>query len=255
MVTRERFPPPPLTKWLDGLYKAIDTLQTRPLRCPFAAESDKLPEEIHELLHGKREQAATQAPDHLHRPRGYRLRPLCPSHRPRRIGAVTPGRSVDVAAQRGISAGPESVSAPFSPRSSTGRYPKTAFVFGQTGPARLCASAEPCPPPATRPVGQIASETPRSATGGSTPFVSVRRTGQTTTRPTPARPGIGRRRLIERPGRFWGDSNGWRRFSVPIISRWIGSRRLATARELVRWPAEASAGFRGSHRPRGEGRF
>jgi hypothetical protein len=36
------------------LYKAIDTLQTQPLRCPFAAESDKFPEEIHELLYGKR---------------------------------------------------------------------------------------------------------------------------------------------------------------------------------------------------------
>jgi hypothetical protein len=41
-------------KWLHGLYKAIDTLQTRPLRCPFAAESHKFPEELHELLYGKR---------------------------------------------------------------------------------------------------------------------------------------------------------------------------------------------------------
>ena len=40
--------------WLAGLYKAIDTLKTRPLRCPVAAESDKFPEEIRELLYGKR---------------------------------------------------------------------------------------------------------------------------------------------------------------------------------------------------------
>jgi plasmid stabilization system protein ParE len=40
-------------KWLSGLYKTIDTLQTRPSRCPVAAENDKFPEEIRELLHGK----------------------------------------------------------------------------------------------------------------------------------------------------------------------------------------------------------
>jgi plasmid stabilization system protein ParE len=39
-------------KWLDELYKAIDTLQTRPLRCPFTAESDWFPEEIRELHYG-----------------------------------------------------------------------------------------------------------------------------------------------------------------------------------------------------------
>ena len=39
---------------MDGLYKAIDTPQTRPLRCPFAAESDKFPEEIRELVYGRR---------------------------------------------------------------------------------------------------------------------------------------------------------------------------------------------------------
>jgi plasmid stabilization system protein ParE len=44
---RENVSPAAATKWLDGLYKAIDTLQTRPLRCqtrplrcPVAAESD-----------------------------------------------------------------------------------------------------------------------------------------------------------------------------------------------------------------------
>jgi plasmid stabilization system protein ParE len=44
-------------KWLTGLYKTIDTLQTRPLRFPVAAANDKFPEEIRELLyggHGKR---------------------------------------------------------------------------------------------------------------------------------------------------------------------------------------------------------
>jgi plasmid stabilization system protein ParE len=39
--------------WLAGLYKAIDTLKTRPLRCPVAAENEKFPEEIRELLYGK----------------------------------------------------------------------------------------------------------------------------------------------------------------------------------------------------------
>lgn len=42
------------TKWLVGLYKAMDTLQTTPERCPVAAESDKFPFEIRELLHGRR---------------------------------------------------------------------------------------------------------------------------------------------------------------------------------------------------------
>jgi len=51
---RQYISPAAATKWLDGLYKAIDTLQTRPLRCPVAAESDKFPAEIHELLYGRR---------------------------------------------------------------------------------------------------------------------------------------------------------------------------------------------------------
>ena len=41
-------------KWLTGLYKAVRTLETRPLQCPFAAENDKFPQEIRELIHGKR---------------------------------------------------------------------------------------------------------------------------------------------------------------------------------------------------------
>ena len=51
---RENISPTAAANWLEGLYKAIDTLQTRPLRCPVAAESDKFPEEMHELLYGRR---------------------------------------------------------------------------------------------------------------------------------------------------------------------------------------------------------
>ncbi len=54
---RDNMSPAFADKWLDGLYKAIDTLQNRPLHCPVAAESYKFPEEIRELLyghHGKR---------------------------------------------------------------------------------------------------------------------------------------------------------------------------------------------------------
>jgi plasmid stabilization system protein ParE len=49
----EQVAPAAAEKWLDGLYKAIATLQTRPLRCPVAAESDRFPEEIRELHYGK----------------------------------------------------------------------------------------------------------------------------------------------------------------------------------------------------------
>jgi plasmid stabilization system protein ParE len=51
---RENISPAAATKWVDGLYEVIDTLQTRPMRFPVAAESDKFPEEIHEMLYGKR---------------------------------------------------------------------------------------------------------------------------------------------------------------------------------------------------------
>jgi plasmid stabilization system protein ParE len=44
---------PAAEKWLARLYKAIDALQSRPLRCPVAAENDKFPEEIRELLYGR----------------------------------------------------------------------------------------------------------------------------------------------------------------------------------------------------------
>ena len=51
---RENVSPASAGKWLDGLYKAIDTLQARPLRCPVAAESDRFPDDIRELLYGRR---------------------------------------------------------------------------------------------------------------------------------------------------------------------------------------------------------
>jgi plasmid stabilization system protein ParE len=55
---RGNISPTAADKWLDGLYKAIDTLQTRPLRCPVAAESDRFPEELRQAW-----QAETQAKD------------------------------------------------------------------------------------------------------------------------------------------------------------------------------------------------
>jgi plasmid stabilization system protein ParE len=51
---RDHASPAAADKWLTGLYKAIDTLHTLPLLCPVAAESDKFPEEIRELLYGRR---------------------------------------------------------------------------------------------------------------------------------------------------------------------------------------------------------
>jgi plasmid stabilization system protein ParE len=40
--------------WYQGLFKQMETLTRLPLRCPRAAESDKFPEELRELLYGKR---------------------------------------------------------------------------------------------------------------------------------------------------------------------------------------------------------
>jgi plasmid stabilization system protein ParE len=40
-------------RWYDGLIKKIDTLRRDPSRCPLAAESDRFPEEIRELIHGR----------------------------------------------------------------------------------------------------------------------------------------------------------------------------------------------------------
>jgi plasmid stabilization system protein ParE len=44
-------------RWLVGPYRAIDSLNSHPRRCPLAAESDKFPVEIRELLHGKTKSA------------------------------------------------------------------------------------------------------------------------------------------------------------------------------------------------------
>ncbi|MFO0887993.1 MAG: type II toxin-antitoxin system RelE/ParE family toxin [Isosphaeraceae bacterium] len=40
-------------KWLEGLIRAIDTLKSMPGRGSLAAESEKFPVEIRELLHGR----------------------------------------------------------------------------------------------------------------------------------------------------------------------------------------------------------
>jgi plasmid stabilization system protein ParE len=46
--------PAAAVKWYNALEKKILTLGNLPHRCPVAAENDKFPEEIRELLHGKR---------------------------------------------------------------------------------------------------------------------------------------------------------------------------------------------------------
>ena len=51
---RDEASPAAADRWLVGLLKAANTLQKQPLRCPLAAESDKFPEDIRLLLHGKR---------------------------------------------------------------------------------------------------------------------------------------------------------------------------------------------------------
>ena len=50
---RDRASPARADRWLVGLYKAIDSLGSRPGRCQVAAESEKFPEEIRELLYGR----------------------------------------------------------------------------------------------------------------------------------------------------------------------------------------------------------
>jgi plasmid stabilization system protein ParE len=40
-------------RWYQGLFKQMETLTRQPSRCPRAAESDKFPEELRELLYGK----------------------------------------------------------------------------------------------------------------------------------------------------------------------------------------------------------
>lgn len=50
----QRVSPTLAARWYNGLRKKIDTLKSHPARCPLAAENDKFPEEIRELLYGKR---------------------------------------------------------------------------------------------------------------------------------------------------------------------------------------------------------
>jgi plasmid stabilization system protein ParE len=51
---RDQASPTVADRWLAGLHKAMNTLRKSPRRCPVAAESDRFPEEIRELLHGRR---------------------------------------------------------------------------------------------------------------------------------------------------------------------------------------------------------
>lgn len=53
---RDNASPTIADRWLAGLQKAIASLEKQPLRCPLAAESEKFPEEIRELLYGRRRQ-------------------------------------------------------------------------------------------------------------------------------------------------------------------------------------------------------
>jgi plasmid stabilization system protein ParE len=50
---RDRASPARADRWLAGLSEAIESLGSRPGRCPVAAESEKFPEEIRELLYGR----------------------------------------------------------------------------------------------------------------------------------------------------------------------------------------------------------
>ncbi len=40
-------------RWYQGLFKQMETLAKHPTRCPRAAETDKFPEELRQLLYGK----------------------------------------------------------------------------------------------------------------------------------------------------------------------------------------------------------
>jgi plasmid stabilization system protein ParE len=41
-------------RWYQGLFRQMETLTRQPNRCPLAAESERFPEELRELLYGKR---------------------------------------------------------------------------------------------------------------------------------------------------------------------------------------------------------
>ena len=65
-------------KWLSGLYKKIGSLQTRPRRCPIAAESHRVPRRTPRT--SPRAASGRQAPDRLHHQRSDRLDPLRQVH-------------------------------------------------------------------------------------------------------------------------------------------------------------------------------
>lgn len=46
--------PTAAARWYNGRIRKVETLANHPARCPLAAENDKFPEEIRELLHGSR---------------------------------------------------------------------------------------------------------------------------------------------------------------------------------------------------------
>lgn len=74
-------------RWYQGLFEQIEVLTSHPLRCPLAAENDKFPEEIREMLYGKRRNKYRIFFD----PRRHGGRPLRPPQRPRRDRAVNRG--------------------------------------------------------------------------------------------------------------------------------------------------------------------
>jgi plasmid stabilization system protein ParE len=53
LYLRERAPAA-AERWLDGIEKAVLTLEQFPFRCGIAPESREFPEEIRHLLHGRR---------------------------------------------------------------------------------------------------------------------------------------------------------------------------------------------------------
>ena len=51
---REHISPAYAEAWYQGLFKQVETLTRHPARCPVARESGRFPEEIRELVYGKR---------------------------------------------------------------------------------------------------------------------------------------------------------------------------------------------------------
>ena len=50
----EHLSPAQADRWYEGLFEQMETLTRRPTRCPVRPESDKFPEELRQLLYGKR---------------------------------------------------------------------------------------------------------------------------------------------------------------------------------------------------------